>query len=224
MRKNRMQRLIRYFWGTITCPQKTFQRIQSEKSILVGLTPVIVLGVLAGITYFVSYLYGASVTMEEIAAGSFFTEPFIPIPKDTYRLWEAFFILPMYLIAWVLLAGFAYLVTKHFKAKRSFKEILNVLGFAYFVPLYFFVIFDFFLVGPAYSWNLAALRGFYGEGIQSFMEVLEVAYIAIPFGVLAPVLTVIAIKNTQKISLWKSVVVTLIAMIPPIALFAIFIR
>jgi len=153
-----------------------------------------------------------------------FTEPFIPIPKETYRLWEALFILPMYLTAWILLAGFASLVGKAFGGKGSFRENLNVLGFAHFVPLYFFVVFDFFLVGSAYSWNLAASRGLYGVELQSFARTQGFLYVGIPFGVWAPILTVIAIKTTQKISLWKAMAVTLIAMIPANALFTILIR
>ncbi|TET44685.1 MAG: YIP1 family protein [Dehalococcoidia bacterium] len=124
-RRNGIGRLVGYFCGTIASPRKTFQRILNEKSILVGLAPVIVFGSLAAITYFVSYLYGASTTLEEVYAGSFFTERFIPIPKDTYRLWEALFILPMYLTGWILLAGFARLVAKPFGGKGSFKENLE---------------------------------------------------------------------------------------------------
>lgn len=219
-----MYRLTGYFWGTIATPRKTFQQIQKEKSTSVGLTLVIVFGFLAGITYFVSYLYGASTTLEEIAAGMSGAEPLIPIPKETYRLWETFFILPMYLTAWILLSGSARLAAKIFGGRGSFKENLNVLGFAYFVPLYFFVVFDFFLIGPVYSWNLAANRGLYGPGIQDFATVLGFLYIAISFGVWAPILTAIAIKITERISLWKAVVVTLIAMIPPNVLFTILIR
>jgi len=179
---------------------------------------------LAAITYFVSYLYGASTTLEEVFAGSFFAEPFIPIPKEVYRLWQALFIVPMYLSAWILLAGCAHVAAKAFGGKGSFRENLNVLGFAYFVPLYFFVVIDFFLIGPAYSWNLAAARGLYGSGIQSLATAIGFLYVAIPFGVWAPILSVIAIKTAQRISIWKAVAVTLIAMIPVIALFGLLIR
>ncbi len=219
-----MQNLVGYFWGTIVCPGKTFQRIHKEESISIGLTLVIVFGFLAGITYFVSYLYGASTTLEEVYAGNFIAEPFIPISKETYRLWESLFILPMYLTAWVLLAGSARFVAKTLGGKGSFKKILNVLGFAFFVHLYFFVVFDLFLIGPAYSWNLAAARGLYGPGIQSFASALAFFYIGFPFGIWAPLLTLIAIKAAERISLWKAVVVTLIAMIPSYALFTILIR
>lgn len=224
MKMNRIQKFIGYFWGTIVSPRKTFQRIQDEASISVGLIPVIILGFLAGITYFVSYLYGASITMEELYAGMFGVEPLIPIPKETYRLWESFFILPMYLIAWILLSGSAYLAARAFGVKESLKKDLNILGFAYFVPLYFFVVLDFFLIGPAYSWNLAAARGLHGSGIQTIVTTLGFLYIGIPFGVWAPILTVIAVKTAKKLSLWKTVVVALIALIPPNTLFTILIR
>ena len=218
-----MQRFVGYFWGTIAHPRKTFPQILSEKSISVGLAPVLVFGFLAAVTYLVSYLYGASLTIEELYAGSFFTEPFIPIPKETYRLWEAMFILPMYLTAWLSLAGFARLATKAFGGERSFREYLNVLGFAYFVPLYFFVAFDFFLVGPAYSWNLAASRGLYGTELQSFAKILGLLYVGIPFS-WAPVLAFVGIKSTERVSWWKAVVITVIALIPPNALFTLLIR
>ena len=218
-----MRRFIRYFWGTIANPRKTFQQILSEESILVGLKPVVIFGLLAAVTYLVSYLYGASVTMEEISAGMFGAEPLIPIPKETYRLWESLFILPMYLTAWILLAGFARLACRAFGGNRSSRENLNVLGFAYFVPLYFFVVFDFFLIGPAYSWNLAAARGIYGTEIQRFASVFGFLYIGIPF-IWAPILTAIAVRSIEKFSLWKTLVVTLIAIIPPNALFTMLIR
>ena len=86
-----MLRLVGYFWGTITHPRTTFPRILNEKSILVGLAPVVVFGSIAGITYPVNYLYGASTTLEEVHAGMFGTKPLIPIPKETYRLWGGCF-------------------------------------------------------------------------------------------------------------------------------------
>lgn len=220
---NTVCKFARYFWRTIAYPRSTFQRLVNEKSLLVGLIPVIIFGFLAAITYFVSYIYGASVTMEEIYTGRFGVEPLIPIPKETYRLWESLFILPMYLTAWILLALFARLVSKAFGGKRCFKEFLNVFGFAYFVPLYFFVVFDFFLIGPAYSWNLAAARGIYGAEVRSFASVLGFLYIGIPF-TWAPILAFVAIRSVEKMPWLKAVAVTLIAIIPPNALFTVFIR
>ena len=131
--------------------------------------------------------------------------------------------MPIYLISWILLAVFARLASRAFGGNRSFREQLNVLGFAYFVPLYFFVALDFFLVGPAYSWNLAASRGLYGPGLQAFMRTLGFLYVGIPF-TWAPILAGVAIKVTEKFPSWKTVVITLIAIIPPNALFMILIR
>ncbi len=218
-----MLRFAHYFLGTITKPRKTFHQILNEKSVVVGLTPVVLFGFLAALTYFVSYLYGASVTMEELAAGMFGAEPLIPIPKETYRLWESLFILPMYLTAWILLTPFAHLMSKALGGNRSFRENLNVLGFAYFIPLYFFVVFDFFLIGPAYSWNLAAGRGIYGAEIQRLASTFGFLYIGIPF-TWAPILTGAAVRSMEKFPWWKVLIVTLVAIIPPNVLFTIFIR
>jgi len=43
IKMDRIQKFIGYFWGTIVSPRKTFQQIQDEKSITVGLMPVIIL-------------------------------------------------------------------------------------------------------------------------------------------------------------------------------------
>ncbi len=168
-------------------------------------------GAFAGVTYFVSYLYGA--------VGGY--EPFIPIPKEVYRLWEAFFILPLYLAAWVLTAGLARTAGKTLGGAGSLKDNLNVLGYSYFVPLLFFAVADFFLIGPAYSWKLAAISGLYGPMIQGLAKALDILYVAVPFGILAPAFTLVAIKNIQRVNSRKALAITAIALIPANMLFAL---
>jgi hypothetical protein len=70
-----MQRLLEWLCGTILSQRKTFQRVLDEKSMTLGATLVVLPGCLAGITDLVSYLYGASITMEEVRAGTLLTEP-----------------------------------------------------------------------------------------------------------------------------------------------------
>ena len=87
----------------------------------------------------------------------------------------------MYVTAWILLAGFARLAGKAFGVKGSFRENINVLGFVYFAPLYLFVVFDFFLIGPAHSRNLAASQGLYGMELQSLAKTLGFLYVTLPW-------------------------------------------
>lgn len=77
--------LSKVLLGNNCLPKKDILELFSERSIVKGLAPVIVFGFLAALNYFVSWLYGASTTLEEVAAGRFATEPFISIPKETYR-------------------------------------------------------------------------------------------------------------------------------------------
>ncbi len=96
-KRNAASRIGKYFWSTVASPETTFNQILHEKSIAV-LAPVLIFGILAAITYLVSYLYGASITLEEQYSGRFGVEPILPIPKETYRLWESLFILPIILL------------------------------------------------------------------------------------------------------------------------------
>jgi hypothetical protein len=206
-----MHRILGYFGGTIVRPKKTFTRVLSEQRIFIGLVPVIALGIFAGVTYFVSYLYGA--------VGGY--EPFIPISKNVYRLWESFFILPVYLATWAVLSIIAHSAGKKLQGTGTLKQSLNVLGYAYFVPLLFFAAADFLLIVPAYSWKTAALAGLYGPAIQTVLSIIDILYVAIPFGLFAPVYTYIAIKNIQKFSSRKALAITALSIIPASMMFAV---
>jgi hypothetical protein len=205
-----MHRIAAYFPEAIINPSRTFKRIVTEKSI-VGVYPVMVLGVLAGITYFVSFLYGA--------VGGY--EPYIPIPKAVYRFYESFFILPLYLAVWTTLSVLACFFARRLGSNMTLKQSMNILGFSYFVPLLSFVVADFFLIGPAYSWKTAALAGFYGPVIQAIMSIVDILYVAIPFGLLAPAYTFIAVKEAHSMPAKKALAITVAAVIPASLLFGI---
>ncbi len=93
----------------------------------------------------------------------------------------------------------------------------------YFVPLYFFVVFDFLLIGPAYSWNLAASRGLYGAELERFARTLPFLYGGIPFS-WALILAFVTIRSVEKMPWLKAAAVTLVVIIPANALFTVFIR
>jgi hypothetical protein len=98
---------------------------------------------------------------------------------------------------------------------------MNVLGFSYFVPLLSFVVADFFLIGPAYSWRTAALTGLHVPGIQAIMSIVDILYVAIPFGLLAPAYTFIAVKEAHNMTAKKAFAITVAAVIPASLLFGI---
>ncbi len=102
----------------------------------------------------------------------------------------------------------------------TLQQNLNVLGFAYLVPLDFFAGADFFLIGPEYSWNTAALAWLHVPEIQSILSFVNVLYVVVSFGLLSPAYTFLAVRKAHDDSGKKALAIAAVALMPTSLIFA----
>ena len=83
-------------------------------------------------------LFGISYTIAVIVAYIFKQHPYgieilLKIPIEKYYLYESFFLLPVTICTWVLLAGLIQIISILFKGEGSFENTLSLIGLPYFI-------------------------------------------------------------------------------------------
>ncbi len=200
-----MNELLGMQIGIILHPVITFKKIlQHEKRLLYSLYTILLFGTgytVAVIFAFISkhHSYGIPLILK--------------IPLDKYYLYESFFLLPVTICTWILLAGLIKLVSIPLKGNGSFEDTLSVLGFP------FIILFMFMLIPDAitdYILRNTIASSTYWNVINPIRLFLPTVWIMI--------LHILAIREVQGIKGIKIFVVFIVAYIPYMALVMTYIR
>ena len=114
------RRFSSYCWGTLISPAKTFaQLLGDSRKLRFGFLVCLMLGILYSILVLVAYI-------NEVLP---VVEPILPIPLESYYLWQALFTIPVSLITFVVFAGLGQLIAKPFAGEDSFRDNFAVLSF-----------------------------------------------------------------------------------------------
>jgi len=106
------RRFLNYCWGTLTSPAKTFTKLLDDPHKLkFGFIVCLMLGVLYSVLVLVAYLNNVPPVLK----------PILPIPLESYYLWQAYFTIPVSLITFVVFAALAQLIARPFKGAGSFR-------------------------------------------------------------------------------------------------------
>lgn len=91
-----------------------------------------------GFSYLIfgALLYGGAFILWAFGADTVTFPAFLKIPEETYYLFELIFVIPLFIITWLLASGIAYLLVKSFGGKGSFDLILAGYGISMSVSLY----------------------------------------------------------------------------------------
>lgn len=114
------------------------------------------------------------------AYGEFTMLPFINIPPDGYRLVLAVVAVPLMAVVWVLMAGFARLLTAVLGGRATFDDYLSLTAFA-FLPFWIIVaVIDTIHSGPLGGLVVDALRGEHGSIARAVaVNFMPVAYVVL---------------------------------------------
>ena len=196
---------LNYCWGTLASPVKTFTKLLDDPHKLkFGFIVCLMLGILYSIGVLVAYLNGVPPVVK----------PILPIPVESYYLWQACFTVPVSLIAFVVFAGLGQLIARPFKGGGSFSGNFAVLSFGYTVPslvLFWLPEMVMFSIGTNLSDASAPIVA------------LNIARQIIAF-TWAGILCTWGMKLSQRLSLTKAILVTIAALIPLLGIFLTFIR
>lgn len=131
------------FW-----PRRTFRSLKSHPDRLaVGFLVNLIFAVLYSITVLVYYRIGRLPAVT----------PWVPIPEESYYLYQAAWTIPWGLATWILISGIAYLLTPAQDGERfaSFEDALLICGLAWIVPnLFLMWIPETLLVPFGISWPM----------------------------------------------------------------------
>ena len=201
----RARRFLSYCWGTLTSPAKTFTKLLDDPyKLKLGFIACLMLGVLYSILVLVAYLNNVPPVLE----------PILPIPLESYYLWQAYFTIPVSLITFLVFAGLAQLIARPFKGVGSFSGNFAVLSFGYTVPsLVLFWLPEMVMVSTGTNLSDAS----------TLVVALNNARMIIAF-TWAGILCIWGMKLSQGLSVGKAILVTVAALIPAMGIFLTFIR
>ena len=171
--------------------------------------------ILAGLWEFVLLLWalgGATVTMPA----------FLKIPEEDYYFYQLIFYIPMFLVAWLLASGIAYVLSKALGGSGSYDTILGGFGMAAFISGYFALIPD-FIQGVLWTTGWVPFTEYQELTSHGFLAVIVWGYL-LGYSVAYLLLYSATIHYSQNLSKSKSVFVATVAYLVSVLFFMIIVR
>jgi hypothetical protein len=168
-----------------------------EKKVVYGFSAVLTLAVPYAILVLISWARGG------MPSGY---EPFLRISTESYYFWQTFFTVPVGLVGWILFAGSAQLLCGKLGGQGSFEENLAVLGFPFVLMLPFSWLPEFVGVFAPQPWGTAINSG----PVTAIRVSISVIWLA--------AVSVIALKQAQRLSTSRASLAAIVSLIPTIGL------
>jgi hypothetical protein len=148
----------------------------------------------------------------------------LKLSSENYYFWEIFFAVPVFVLDWILAAGLALWLSRAGKKKGSgtFEDTLSTLGFAMAIPLFIAWI-------PQAAGAILLLIGMVQQEFVDFVsrpgswQILAVAYPIVTLALLY-ILVSHAVSVSQKLSWWKTALVSFSTVTVFVLILFIFIR
>ena len=192
----RAARMRRYAAGTLTRPQATFRELLDDPlSMGYGFAAILLTGGLYTITVIFGYLNGFGAVVQ----------PWIPLPAEDYYLYEAFFGLPVFMLSTLVYAAVVQSLSVFLGGRGTFEECLSVAGFS----LWITIIPLMWIPETATMVFLPHLRTGELGGTLGLAPALDMARQLITF-FWQIVVTLIGLKQVQRFSWQKTLIIGLI--------------
>ena len=209
-----MKRALAYILGALTAPRQTFALIVFDAQ---GLSISFLCLVAAAITWALAVFVWA------VAGYQPWAPPWLAIPDSEYYYWQGLFALPVYLAAWVLIAGFVQLVSQRSGGGGSFEATAKLLALSIavsrlvlLIPACLVALLALAGAVDASSWLSAFRGGSFATSIVWVLVLAEAAWMTL--------LTSIAVRAAHKLRLRPSVWVAVPAVLLYYAFILIFLR
>ena len=183
-----LQSMVQACFSALVRPKETFDRMATTPAKWTGLVAVTTMGVMYTV---LMWVLATSKSMPSYTRG-LITEPAV------YYKTAALYIFPLLVFLWFLFTATAHGVAKSLGGKASFETSMGALGVAYSVPiLLFFVIPDLLLMAVGGHELLTA----------------SVRYTASLTGLSLFLLSVFAVRGIHKVSMGKSIIAVVVALV-----------
>lgn len=201
-----MKDIINYQLGIIIHPILTLKKfLIHEKRLSYSFITVLLFGIIYTIGVIFAYIFN------QLPYG---IEIILKIPIEKYYLYESFFLLPLTICTWILLAGLIQIISILFKGKGSFEDTLSLSGLPYFVLIIFMFIPDIIV---DYLIPKSIVESYIFWNIINPARLLLVS-------IWIMIIHIIAVKEVQKLTNIKAIIVTMLSYIPYMAITLTYIR
>lgn len=222
-KRNGIRQLFDYIWGTLVHPKATFNELAQLSSIQPAVMLIILVQILSWLNVLLFAIFGQDWlgTRRELSDPTyvgFFGR--LAVGTEHY-VWIFFFVIGplLALLGLVVIPGMAHLLSKFWRGKGTFEQMVNALAFAL-VPsiLIQSLLNDMVLAGlPAnllsghpYAFT-AAMNGEFGALWSNLTWIYMIGIYIIGTGLWIIVLGAIAIHQTQKIPWWAAAMIMVFA-------------
>lgn len=201
-----MKGIINYQLGIIIHPILTLKKfLRHEKRLFYSFITVLLFGVIYTIGVIFAYIFN------HLPYG---IEIILKVPIEKYYLYESFFLLPITICTWILLAGLIQIISILFKGKGSFEDTLSLIGLPYFILIIFMFIPDIIVT---YLMPKSIVESYIFWNIINPARLLLVSIWILT-------IHIIAVKEVQKLTIMKTIIITILSYIPYMAINLTYIR
>jgi len=209
----KMMAIIQEQLRFVRSPRNAIAKLEKDpRAAFVGFKHVLILAVLWEFALLLWALGGATVTIPS----------FLKIPEERYYFYQLIFYIPMFLVAWLLASGIAYLLSKAFGGSGSYDTILGGFGMTALISGYFALIPD-FIQGVLWTTGWVPFAE-YQELTSSGFPALVVSAYLLAYSIAYLLLYSATIYYSQNLSKPKSVIVAAIAYFMSVFLFMVIVR
>jgi hypothetical protein len=147
---------------------------------------------------------------------------FLKIPDEQYYFYQLIFYVPMFPVAWLLASGTAYLLSRAFGGTGSYDTILGGFGMTAAISGYFALVPD-FIQGVLWTTGWLPFDEYLQLTSSGIPAILVWSYLS-AYSVAYLLLYSTTIRLAQKLSIWKSLCVAVVAYIVATSIFMTIVR
>lgn len=208
-----MMHIFRDQLDFLRSPVAVVRRLTADRrAALVGLRNVLAIAV----------LYEFAILLWAFSADAVTLPAFLKIPEEQYYFYELVFLIPLFLITWILASGIAYLLAKALGGSGSFDAILGGFGLTMAVGAYFTLIPD-YIQGILWITGWVPFYEYQALTRSGVLKVIVWAYL-LAFVVAHLLLYTVTIRHTQSLGTWRAAFVALLSFLGSFAIWMVFVR
>ena len=197
----------------IRSPRGFISRLSTDnRAAFVGLRNVLIIAI----------MYEIAILLWALGADGVTLPAFLRIPEEWYYFYELIFLIPLFILTWLLASSIAYILSKVFGGSGSYDVLLGGFGLTMAVSAYFTLIPDYiqgilWTTGwiPFSEYQVLTGKGILLVIVWAYMLAYTLSHIA---------LYAITVHNSQKISKSKATVVAFVSFLGSFAVWITFAR
>jgi hypothetical protein len=197
----------------IRTPKSFLLRLSIEdRKPLIGLRHILMIG----------FLYEIAIILWAFGAESLTLPAFLKIQENQYYFYELAFLIPLFLLIWLIASSTAYIISRQMGGSGTFDSILNGFGLTMAVSAYFTLIPDYiqgilWTTGwvPFNTYQEITGRGIFLVMVWSYLLAYILSHLY---------LYLLTIHTTQGLSKTRSSLVALVSFMSSFSLWIVFIR